>query len=373
MTTRTVIRTERVFPTNDSPAVSVPDSVMPFRWSMIESTNYETFVANLRAIDCPAQTIRDIISGELDDQYDQKLAAILSPLRQQFWQIIADLPANEKKVEEKFNNVEELIKERDALLEKLVGAEPNDGRDAAGARAQYEYLSQETYERLRALEAEHQDKIAKLRTEMRGKSREEIRQQNRILQTDFEKARKELMGPEEYEEFRLRRSRFASIRNNQALVGYSEEEIRAIVKVQQDFFDEYPAQNEDGKVDKEAVEERDAQLKEQLKVMLGNERYVDFARSQDNRFQQIYRVTERYDLPRETAVKVYDIRQSAEQQAHQLAGATALSTEERDALLDLLINQTAKDLRATLGDDAAESYHQLDGKWLVNLGARDNP
>jgi hypothetical protein len=71
-------------------------------------------------------------------------------------------------------------------------------------------------------------------------------------------------------------------------------------------------------------------------------------------------------------VKVYDIRQTAEAQANQLAGATGLSGDERDALLDVLIEQTAKDLTATLGQTAARSYQQLDGKWLMNLGVNEN-
>jgi len=37
----------------------------PWRWSRLESTNYATYVANLRAVDCPEQTIRDIVLADL--------------------------------------------------------------------------------------------------------------------------------------------------------------------------------------------------------------------------------------------------------------------------------------------------------------------
>ncbi len=43
-----------------------PGVQQPFRWSQLESTDYRAYVDNLRGIGCPEQTIRDIISADLD-------------------------------------------------------------------------------------------------------------------------------------------------------------------------------------------------------------------------------------------------------------------------------------------------------------------
>lgn len=44
----------------------MPQPAAPaFRWSQVESTNYFAYIANLRTIGCPEQTIRDIISADL--------------------------------------------------------------------------------------------------------------------------------------------------------------------------------------------------------------------------------------------------------------------------------------------------------------------
>lgn len=40
-----------------------------FRWSQIESTNYLVYIGNLRRIGCPEQTIRDVISADVDTLY----------------------------------------------------------------------------------------------------------------------------------------------------------------------------------------------------------------------------------------------------------------------------------------------------------------
>lgn len=47
-------------------AEPVPQPRPPtFHWSQVESTNYFVYIAKLRAVGCPEQTIRDIISADL--------------------------------------------------------------------------------------------------------------------------------------------------------------------------------------------------------------------------------------------------------------------------------------------------------------------
>ncbi len=54
------------------PAVASPTRPATFHWNQLESEEYPAFIANLRAIGCPEQTIRDIISGELTKKSNEK-------------------------------------------------------------------------------------------------------------------------------------------------------------------------------------------------------------------------------------------------------------------------------------------------------------
>jgi hypothetical protein len=45
-------------------------------WSQVESSDYRTYIANLRRIGCPEQTIRDIITADLDGLYSPKREAL---------------------------------------------------------------------------------------------------------------------------------------------------------------------------------------------------------------------------------------------------------------------------------------------------------
>jgi hypothetical protein len=74
----------------EAPAVVslLTDSAPPtrssaFQWSSLESTDYRTYVSNLRSIGCPEKTIRDIITADVhslyasrEEQLEQQQAAL---------------------------------------------------------------------------------------------------------------------------------------------------------------------------------------------------------------------------------------------------------------------------------------------------------
>src|SRR2546430_9500546 len=58
-----------------------------FRWAQIESEDYRTYIARLRSIGCPEQTIRDLIIADLDKTLAPRMQSIV-PRRKdlKFWQ-----------------------------------------------------------------------------------------------------------------------------------------------------------------------------------------------------------------------------------------------------------------------------------------------
>jgi hypothetical protein len=56
-----------------SKSVSIADPQnKPFRWSQLESSDYRVYVSNLRSIGCPEQTVRDIITADVDTLYAKR-------------------------------------------------------------------------------------------------------------------------------------------------------------------------------------------------------------------------------------------------------------------------------------------------------------
>src|SRR5438128_2503714 len=89
-----------------------------FSWREVESADYPTYIANLRDIGCPEQTIRDIIIADVNALYARKLATNLVTAEQQWWRSEPD-PEVVEAAAEKVRVAEE---ERRALLTRLLGS-----------------------------------------------------------------------------------------------------------------------------------------------------------------------------------------------------------------------------------------------------------
>ena len=89
----------------------------PFLWSQLESTDYRTYVANLRAIGCPEQTLRDIVMADVDE-------AIYAPRRE-------ELQTNQSPG----YALQQLRKEETEFIAALLGTAAPSGDASTGAVA----------------------------------------------------------------------------------------------------------------------------------------------------------------------------------------------------------------------------------------------
>src|SRR4030095_686740 len=88
-----------------------------FSWSEVESSDYPTYIANLRQIGCLEQTIRDIIIADVNAFYSKRRATELVTSDQQWWRSEPD-PAVVQAAIEKAAALET---ERRSLLTSLLG------------------------------------------------------------------------------------------------------------------------------------------------------------------------------------------------------------------------------------------------------------
>lgn len=116
-------------------SLSPEPTAKPFRWVSIESTNYRIYIANLRGIECPEQTIRDLITADVD-------ASLYSPRRDQLKERmegkIKAAPEGAVFAQEEYKrDLEQLKTEESALIASLLGtqsSEPSAGAIATGYR-----------------------------------------------------------------------------------------------------------------------------------------------------------------------------------------------------------------------------------------------
>ncbi len=346
----------------------------PFDWSMVASAELEAFVKNLRAISCPEDTIRDIITAEVDEIFLKKIAERLDPLKHGFWFILANWKTQEKETEAKMKGVEKVGKERDEMLKKLLSADTDAIADARPRSDQSQekmsFLPKEKQEQMIALSKSYNEERMRIQKEADGKplTKEKLKRVDELRKkTDDE--RKALMTPAEFEEFQLRGGNFTQFRYNVAMPDFTEEQTRAMAKAHMEIDQSQPPEpgnSSDPNYGKIQLARKTA-LNEKLKTTLGEELYSEYKRAEDGNFQQVYRVTERYELPRETAVKVYDLQQSATKQRKEVFKDKTLSDDERSTLLSVLQQQTQRNVTQSLGDNAAKTYQKYGGDWVNSL------
>src|SRR5439155_4179603 len=88
-----------------------------FTWDEIESADFPSYIAKLRAIGCPEATIRDIIVADVNQHFARRRATEVVTAEQQWWRSEPD-PDVTQAASEKLKSLED---ERRTLLTTLLG------------------------------------------------------------------------------------------------------------------------------------------------------------------------------------------------------------------------------------------------------------
>jgi hypothetical protein len=103
-----------------------------------------------------------------------------------------------------------------------------------------------------------------------------------------------------------------------------------------------------------------------VKSLLGSERFAGYQRAQDPNFREIFAFSQQNSLPPSAAVKVYESRQNASEQADEIQKDGSLSPGERAAALVVLKAATMNTISSALGG-SYQDYLQGPGQWLGAL------
>ena len=221
-TTRGVARVTRF-----TPAVAAPDTP----WGRIESRDSAKLIANLRALGCPEQTIRDIVAFRVARRYrEQALAAEEAAARAwdyshfenqgAFWdRHYARLELRERMIAE----IEDLFGQNDSWLQVVIGPTYRDDGD---------YLPLDKRQQVRELDLRYRRLTQELDSrKMAGTLGAEGAAQLSELQRQKQAELAQILSPSEQEEYLYHESPAAQYVLQNLPPAKSEAEFRAIVKV----------------------------------------------------------------------------------------------------------------------------------------------
>jgi hypothetical protein len=338
-------------------------------WRVVESEDYKKYIANLRAIGCPEETIRDIIVADVNKLFEarKKEMSGSSTNKFEYWKtgnFFADM-FNEEKLQKN----RQLAKEKQALLKELLGIEVAEKPDMMGGMNPFEtmldFLPAEKQTALMNLE---QDFAAKTMKRMKDLQRNPAILKEMQAEKDAELAK--IMSPQEKEEYDLRMSQTAMVmRMSMGDFQPSEQEFRDIFKARKKFDDEFSVMGQPASSKPEDREKRDLAQKEldnNIKGILGEDRFREYKYDQDYSRSSLRDIATEHNVPKEQAYKVFDIKAAAQEQATAIRKDKNLSPEQRQAALDAIQQETRNAVNSALGSTAGEEYFSK-GSWLKNL------
>ena len=344
--------------TNNAPA-------QKFDWNAVESADYKEYIANLRAIGCPEETIRDIIIADVNKLFAARLKVLAGPRKKfEFWKsgaIMGGMMDTERTEKERSLN-----KEKRTLLTELLGSPPEEKADIlAGAAGQleamFDFLPNE--KRTKVFEA-MQDMQTKMAKSMKGGApdADEVRK----LMKESEATLAGILTPEELLDYNLRFSMTANMMRMQS-TGFepSEQEFLEVFKARKAYDDE------SGTIfgaalstaERERADAAKKELETNLKQTLGANRYAEYERAQDYNYQNLAKIGDRNGLQPAAVNQAYDMDKISRETIQKLFDDKTLDGTQRDEAIKQIRNETQNSIKAVLGEKAFESYTNRPGRF----------
>jgi len=310
-----------------------------FSWREVESSDYPTYITNLRNIGCPEQTIRDIIIADVNALYARKRALELVTPEQQWWRSEPDTNVLQLAVEKS----RALDDERRNLLTRLLGPTWEAGDLVNLPRPSHPgvvldgpvlgALSAETKQAIEDINARSEARMQSYLDSVRqqGKTADPAELAKLRQQTRDDLAR--VLAPGQLEEFLLRYSQDAnSLRAELGQLRYfnaTPDEFRAMFRAT-DSIDQQIQLLADS-TDPNSVQTRqalEAQRDNALKISLGADRYAEYQLLHDPLYRQAVATAEAEGTP-DAVQTIYQINLAAVSTQDAINGNTNLTANQR--------------------------------------------
>ena len=347
------------------------------QWAQLESEDYKTYITRLRAIGCPEQTIRDILIADLDKLLAPELRSLRGRRKDlRYWNSEEEEMANNVDMHEVAKKTQEIEKRKRDILRELISADLQRERLLSkGDVDRYErrlgWLPEGRRQQVRAL-LEHYDEAEQKIREKELEDGEPLsitdRAQLRVIKQQREAELNSLFTSDEKEKYELWMSSTAnSVRYALYGMNASEEEFQTVYHARKTFDDRWARHDPDllDSASRAQMDQDRAQLEDGIRESMGEQRYTEYKRGEDEDFHRLNSVVSRFKLPREKAAEVYGFKKVASDYRGQVRNDAKLSLQQKDEALRAIAEETETSVRGSLGEKAYRYYVRSGlGRWL---------
>jgi hypothetical protein len=328
-----------------------------FRWAQLEAEDYRDYVARLRSIGCPEQTIRDIIIADVDKLLAPKLQAASGRTNAvTYWQPVEQEMWEDTQQKEALRQQREIDFEKREVIRKLLGV------DLIGERLRIQGQGDYYGERLGFLPEEKRARVRMALDQYADEERMLLEQQaeeSNALAGSAELARvrqqkeaalAQLLTPEERKQYDLWFSpTAAAVRDSVFGMNAGEEDFLKLYQLRQGFATRL---GENFGPSDPAWGEYQAQLHQAL----GDRRYAEYVRAQDSDYRELMRVTTRFKLNPEVAAQLYSYKQPIEEERMRVDADATLTLEQKNAAYEAIAHETQRAFKEALGEKAFRHF-----------------
>jgi hypothetical protein len=363
-------------PGSDDPTLRVAN-LLDGAWGRIQSENLKEYVARLRAIGCPEETVQDIIVAEVHRLFAARQRAINpEPMETEWWKARDwDTEANR----DRSRKYRELAAEESAMLIDLLGVDPTKSRRESDGFFDYRdsqlaFLPESKRDAARKLIEDFDEKRQEVSRRNGRIYDSQTRSEQHALEQDQLTALSQILSPEELRQWKLRNSQTATqLQYEISSLNLTEDQYQKLFDVRDKYGDSIYNWAGNSPDEAAAANAAKAQMQKDVQAALGPDLSKDYERSQDYQYKQLTSLAKKYDLPADTASKVYDVKTAAEDAVKKINADTSLNTDDRQAALQAVRDETETAVKSQLGDKSFSSYQKNGGWWLNNLAPRRNP
>jgi hypothetical protein len=292
----------------------------PAAAAIFADDNPEALRDLLRASGLSDEMVRAIVQMRIWKKYESRFKALNpqpseSETNQAWWKDDRNSANgwNGNRTKAQRDEARRLQREVKEESERLLGVDANQNRWQS---QQFSFLAPEKRQALLDIQQDYQELINEVQQDTQGFRLASDGEKLRYLQAEQKRDMEALMSPAERQAYELRQSSTAQqLRGKMTALNATEQEYLTIFPLQKAFDEQYNPQNNDpygGGVERDqnfwkARQAAEAQLQAQIKAVVGEARYAESIRQQDNDWRQLEAATRRLTLPADTPARLYTI------------------------------------------------------------------
>jgi hypothetical protein len=338
-------------------------------WDTLAVPDLAAAAGRLQAEGFPASVQRAIIATLVADRFADRhngLAALISA--QPWWRgYIFNTPDGAKILALR----QALYREEADAIDQVLGAGTGTSAYARASQARrFGDLPPEKTTALNRIESDYNELMGEIRNGAQNMLLAEDREKLAFLEKERRADIAKLLSPDELLEYDLRNSSTASqLRYQLSAFAPTEDEFRAIFKIQQAFDAQYAGGNFQLMTPDQRRQRAEAQtqLTKQIAAALPPDRAAEYELKTDSAYLQTNTVVSRLELPATATADIVGIQKDIMKRADALRTDRSLPADQRTAQLAVLAAEADARLMPILGDAGMKAYKQNAGYWINSL------